>query len=160
MREKSAVYGGESAHHYFRDFYFCDSGMIPWLVVSDLLGQINDFSTLVAKRKSLFPCSGEINFTIRNAQAVMSAIEKKLYIEKAEMIDYQDGLSFLFTNWRFNLRASNTEPLLRQMLRRQDRKLLEERTAELSAEIYGLVAKIKNLNLTSRSNPGVLKNTS
>ncbi len=119
MRAENAVYGGEmSAHHYFRDFAYCDSGMIPWLLVAELLSVTGKpLSELISDAMAAFPCSGELNFTVPDANATLMAIEA-YYQEQDDgvfvmHIDKTDGLSIAFTDWRFNLRTSNTEPLLR-----------------------------------------------
>jgi phosphomannomutase len=114
MREEDAIYGGEmSAHHYFRDFAYCDSGMIPWLLVAELLAtKGKTLSQLVNERMKSFPCSGEINFKVRNSNVVLSKIDEEIGI-KAIQSDNIDGKSFEFENWRMNVRTSNTEPLLR-----------------------------------------------
>ena len=113
MRETGAIYGGEmSAHHYFRDFNFCDSGMIPWLLVAELLSKTNrNLSELMDDRIKKFPVSGEQNIRLSNSAGVLKRMEM-LYGEKG-YVSRIDGLSVDFGNWRFNLRASNTEPLLR-----------------------------------------------
>ena len=131
MRQENAVYGGEmSAHHYFRDFGYCDSGMIPWLLVSALLcRQGRKLSELVADRIVAFPVSGEINNRVADPDAVIALIEKK-YSDGEK--DYTDGLSIAFPEFRFNIRKSNTEPLLRLNVEsRGDIRLLQEKTAEL-----------------------------
>lgn len=114
MREEDAVYGGEmSAHHYFRDFAYCDSGMIPWLLVAELLavkGQM--LSQQVEERMKAFPCSGEINFKVADPAAIIAALSEK-YLSQCDSEDSIDGISLNFSDWRFNLRTSNTEPLLR-----------------------------------------------
>jgi len=113
MRLEDAVYGGEmSAHHYFRDFAYCDSGMIPWLLVTELMSHGHTLAELVNERMAAYPCSGEINYRVNN---VTEAIEHVLehYLPQAPIIDLTDGVSVEFANWRFNLRGSNTEPLLR-----------------------------------------------
>jgi phosphomannomutase len=114
MREEDAIYGGEmSAHHYFRDFAYCDSGMIPWLLVAQLLSQKNmPLSALVEQRIKLFPVSGEINRVVANPAGLLKEIEG-LYRADAVGVDYTDGLSMEFAEWRFNIRASNTEPVVR-----------------------------------------------
>lgn len=114
MRKEDAVYGGEmSAHHYFRDFAYCDSGMIPWLLVAELISQNNLLiSSLVNERIKLYPCSGEINYKIENTTHVLHHIYVE-FSDKASKIDLTDGLSMEFDDWRFNIRTSNTEPLLR-----------------------------------------------
>ena len=114
MRETGAVYGGEmSAHHYFRDFVACDSGMIPWVLVVELLSRRGQpLADLMAERINAFPSSGENNFRVENVPAAIAKVEA-VYAEKARSRDETDGLSLAFEDWRFNLRASNTEPLLR-----------------------------------------------
>jgi phosphomannomutase len=131
MRQEDAVYGGEmSAHHYFRDFGYCDSGMIPWLLVCSLLSQRQtSLSRLVAERMAAFPVSGEINREVADADAVIRAVEKKYGHGQK---DFTDGLSIAFPEFRFNIRKSNTEPLLRLNVEsRGDAELLREKTAEL-----------------------------
>ncbi len=133
MRLENAAYGGEmSAHHYFRDFAYCDSGMIPWLLVTALIsGAGKPLSTLVAERIAAFPCSGEINRRIDDAAASMARIEAE-YAERALSVDRTDGLSLEFANWRMNLRMSNTEPLLRLNVEsRGDQALMQAKTAEV-----------------------------
>lgn len=114
MREHNAVYGGEmSAHHYFRDFAYCDSGMIPWLLVTMLLSQTGKtLSQLVEAMIEKFPCSGEINFKVNDTQTTIDKIFNH-YAPQNPNIDRTDGVSLDFGHWRFNIRASNTEPLLR-----------------------------------------------
>ncbi|OYQ70476.1 phosphomannomutase [Wohlfahrtiimonas chitiniclastica] len=114
MREHNAIYGGEmSAHHYFRDFAYCDSGMIPWLLVTMLLSETQqNLSTLVENMIAKFPCSGEINFTVADTKATIEKIVNH-YKPQNPVIDTTDGFGLDFGEWRFNIRASNTEPLLR-----------------------------------------------
>ena len=114
MREHSAIYGGEmSAHHYFRDFSYCDSGMIPWLMVAELVSTSGlSLADLIADRKAKFPASGEQNFKLADPAAAMKLVETTLESE-AKKIEHFDGLSMDFGNWRLNLRASGTEPLVR-----------------------------------------------
>ena len=135
MRLEDAVYGGEmSAHHYFRDFAYCDSGMIPWLLVAELVSRAGrPLSALVEERMAAFPASGEINRSIDDPPAVLAAVEAA-YAEEAVGIDRTDGLSMEFADWRFNLRASNTEPLVRLNVEsRGDAALMEAKTAEMLA---------------------------
>ncbi|MEM1340733.1 MAG: phosphomannomutase [Pseudomonadota bacterium] len=137
MRKADAAYGGEmSAHHYFRDFMFCDSGHIPWLMVLAAMGQERlGLGQLVAGMRAAFPSSGEINFRVEAPQEIMARLEAQ-YREMAVNIDHLDGLSMSFAEWRFNLRMSNTEPLLRLNLEtRGDAALLQERLAELTDQI-------------------------
>jgi len=139
MRAEDAVYGGEmSAHHYFRDFAYCDSGMIPWLLVAQLLSVSGQsLSSLVAERIRKFPASGEINRKVDDPQNVITTLEKK-YRPRAETVDFTDGLSLEFADWRFNLRMSNTEPVIRLNVEsRGDVKLMQEKTAELLKCIGG-----------------------
>ncbi len=133
MRSEDAIYGGEmSAHHYFRDFFYCDSGMVPWLLVLELIGRSGKpLSTLVEEGIARFPASGEINRTVGDAQAV---IDKVLvhYKSRALDIDYTDGVSISFADWRFNLRMSNTEPVIRLNVEsRGSIALMQEKTREV-----------------------------
>jgi len=133
MRLEDAVYGGEmSAHHYFRDFAYCDSGMIPWLLVAEMICKTGKpLSALVAERMAAFPASGEINRTVQDAAALIKKVEA-IYSDEALLIDYTDGLSMDFENWRFNLRMSNTEPVVRLNVEsRADTALMQQKTAEL-----------------------------
>jgi phosphomannomutase len=133
MRQEDAVYGGEmSAHHYFRDFAYCDSGMIPWLLVAELVCvKQQTLSSLVSERISAYPSPGEINSIVKDADKVIAAILEK-YQASALSIDRTDGISLAFSNWRFNLRKSNTEPLLRLNLETKgDKQLMEVKTNEL-----------------------------
>ena len=135
MRAEDAIYGGEmSAHHYFRDFAYCDSGMIPWLLVLAILGRSGKrLSQLVEERISLFPASGEINRVLADPAAAIARIEAR-YAPQALHLDRTDGLSLEFADWRFNLRSSNTEPVLRLNVEaRGDIELMQRRTEELLA---------------------------
>ena len=135
MRLEDAVYGGEmSAHHYFRDFAYCDSGMIPWLLACQLVSEHGPLSSLLAERKRAFPVSGEINSKVAAPQATLARVKERF--AKGGRLDYTDGLSVEFDAYRFNLRMSNTEPVIRLNVEsRGDRRLMEEKTAELLAEI-------------------------
>ncbi len=135
MRDHDAVYGGEmSAHHYFRDFAYCDSGMIPWLLVVEILSSSGKrLSELVAARQAAYPVSGEINRTVHDARAVLRKIEE-CYALAALSVDKTDGVSMEFADWRFNVRMSNTEPLVRLNVEsRANRGLMEAKTAEILA---------------------------
>lgn len=139
MRRENAVYGGEmSGHHYFRDFHYCDSGMLPWLLLLARLGAHSaPLSELVAERKRRFPISGEINREVADADQVLARVEAA-FRSRRPKVTRVDGLSVEFSAWRFNLRKSNTEPLVRLNVEtRGDQKLLKERTAELLALIGG-----------------------
>jgi phosphomannomutase len=140
MREVDGAYGGEmSAHHYFRDFAYCDSGMIPWLLVLQILCERGKtLSQLVGERMRLFPASGEINRHLKtDAKSVLARVQK-LYEKDAQSVDFTDGLSVEFAQWRFNLRGSNTEPLVRLNVEsRGDEALMREKTAELLALLDG-----------------------
>lgn len=136
MRAEDAVYGGEmSAHHYFRDFAYADSGMIPWLLVTSILSETGrTMSDLVAEREERYPCSGEINLEVsgREAQAAVLERVREHYVAAGGALDTTDGVSIAFERWRFNLRPSNTEPVIRLNLEtRGDRALLREKTEEL-----------------------------
>ena len=139
MREVDALYGGEmSGHHYFRDFNYCDSGMIPWLLVWQLLSRTKmTLSEMLAECMERFPVSGEINRVVDDPDAVVARIEK-LYSEIPCEKDYTDGLSVSCDGYRFNVRKSNTEPLLRLNVEsRGDRRLMENKTEELLQLIEG-----------------------
>ncbi len=133
MRERDAIYGGEmSAHHYFRDFAYCDSGIIPWLLVWEHLSKSNlSISDLISGQKNRFPSSGELNFTVLNTSKCIERVQNH-FISKAMSIDELDGLSMSFDTWRFNLRKSNTEPLVRLNIEtRANDVLLKEKIREL-----------------------------
>jgi phosphomannomutase/phosphoglucomutase len=133
MREVDGVYGGEmSAHHYFQRFAYCDSGMIPWLIVAQILSETGQtLSSLVGERIALFPVSGELNYPVPDAKAAIAAIEAR-YAPQAIVLDRVDGVSFEFEDWRFNLRSSNTEPLLRLNVEaRGSVNLMRAKTEEL-----------------------------
>jgi phosphomannomutase len=135
MREVDGAYGGEmSAHHYFRDFSYCDSGMIPWLLVLERVCESGKSLTeLVQERMKAFPASGEINRKLPDAKKVLAAAEAK-YGPGADVVDHTDGLSVDYQDWRFNVRASNTEPLVRLNVEsRGNEALMREKTAELLA---------------------------
>jgi Phosphomannomutase len=137
MRTNGVIYGGEmSAHHYFRDFSYCDSGMIPWLMVTELMSRTGKtLAQLVEARVALYPCSGEINRKVENAGEVLAKIEKKYADAK---LDYLDGISVEYAKWRFNIRISNTEPVMRLNVEtRGDEKLLQEKTVEVLAIMGG-----------------------
>jgi len=130
MRKEDAVYGGEmSAHHYFRDFAYCDSGMIPWLLVIGLLSAKNQkLSELVSERIAAFPSSGEINSKLADPEASINRVLETFKAE-ANHIDQTDGIGLEFDDWRFNLRRSNTEPVVRLNVEsRADVALMEEKT--------------------------------
>lgn len=134
MRAENAVYGGEmSAHHYFREFAYADSGMIPWLLIAALVSESGrSLADLVEDRMARFPCSGEINFKVADASAAVARVMAH-YAGQSPALDHTDGISADFGDWRFNLRSSNTEPLLRLNIEtRGDAALLQQRTAELS----------------------------
>ncbi len=137
MRSENAIYGGEmSAHHYFRDFAYCDSGMIPWLLVAQLVCVSgSSLADLVAERAARYPCSGEINHSVVDPSSVILAVEQQ-YSDTALQASRVDGLSMEFDDWRFNLRMSNTEPVIRLNVEtRGDQALMERRRDELLAFI-------------------------
>ena len=134
MRAENAVYGGEmSAHHYFREFAYCDSGMIPWLLVAQYLSQSGKtLAQCVDERIRKFPCSGEINSVVRDIPVVIQKIESVYSGYPGVKTSRIDGLSMEFEDWRFNLRGSNTEPVLRLNVEsRGDIGLMQEKTEEL-----------------------------
>ncbi|MEQ1579241.1 MAG: phosphomannomutase [Steroidobacteraceae bacterium] len=142
MRNVDAAYGGEmSAHHYFRDFSYCDSGQIPWLLVAQIVCESGKaLSKLVDERIAKFPASGEINRKVGDAKATIARIQER-YAKDALHVDFIDGLSVEFPTWRFNLRSSNTEPLIRLNVEsRGDAALMQSKTAELLALIGGEAA--------------------
>jgi len=123
MRDHGAVYGGEmSAHHYFRDFVHCDSGMIPWLVMAELVSRRGALADLAATRRAAFPSSGEINFHLADPRAAIARV-RAAYEPQARGVDETDGLSFDMGDWRFNLRSSNTEPVVRLNLESRGKPL-------------------------------------
>ncbi|MEX2976136.1 phosphomannomutase CpsG [Serratia fonticola] len=135
MRAEDAIYGGEmSAHHYFRDFAYCDSGMIPWLLVAELVcvkGQT--IGQLVEDRIAAYPSSGEINVKLAEPTVSIDKV-KQHYLNLAGEVDYTDGISIEFPEWRFNLRSSNTEPVVRLNVEsRADVTLMQQKTAEIIA---------------------------
>lgn len=138
MRKEDAVYGGEmSAHHYFRDFAYCDSGMIPWLLIAELISKTRrTLAELVDERMAAYPCSGEINYSVDNIRAAIDRVMAH-YASEAPVIDRTDGLSMEFNDWRFNLRGSNTEPLLRLNVEsRGDPSLVSAKVLEIQ-ELLG-----------------------
>jgi phosphomannomutase/phosphoglucomutase len=133
MRLEDAIYGGEmSAHHYFKDFFYCDSGMIPWLLIAELISKTGkSLAQLVDKRMKAYPCSGEINYKVNDVAQVLDKI-MFFYKHKAPVVDKTDGISLDFGNWRMNIRASNTEPLLRLNIEsRGDRQLVLDKLKEV-----------------------------
>lgn len=133
MRKEDAIYGGEmSAHHYFRDFAYCDSGMIPWLLVAEMLCVKNQsLGELVGQRMQAFPASGEINRKLGNAQVVIQRI-RDIYEPDAVSIDGTDGVSIEYSDWRFNLRISNTEPVVRLNVEsKADTNLMQIKTEDI-----------------------------
>ena len=137
MRKQGVIYGGEmSAHHYFRDFSYCDSGMIPWLLMISLISTSGlSLSQMVDARINEFPCSGEINLKVADADAVFDKLQKRF---SGGIQDHMDGLSVLYDEWRFNLRKSNTEPVVRLNVEtRGDKDLLKQKTKEMLELIGG-----------------------
>jgi phosphomannomutase len=137
MRQEDAVYGGEmSGHHYFRRFHYCDSGMIPWLLVVQCMCRTGLLlSDLVRRRMQAYPCSGEINFRVTDPAATLERVLAH-YAAHEPLVDRSDGIGLSFPSWRFNLRASNTEPLIRLNVEsRGSGTLLAAKTVELRALI-------------------------
>lgn len=139
MRKEDAVYGGEmSAHHYFRDFAYCDNGNIPWLLIAEIISRSGQkLSELVSERIVKFPCSGEINRTVANPPELLAAIEQR-YQGDAVDVDKTDGLSMAFADWRFNVRSSSTEPVVRLNVEaRGDVELMQRKTQEVLELMQG-----------------------
>jgi phosphomannomutase len=137
MRAENAIYGGEmSAHHYFREHWFCDSGMIPFLLVARLVSQSGrSLGDLVGEMIANYPCSGEVNSEVKDVRTTLSLVEEK---HKDGKIDRLDGLSIEYPTWRFNLRGSNTEPVIRLNVEsRGDAELVRLKTQELLQVIRG-----------------------
>ena len=140
MRDNDAVYGGEmSAHHYFRDFYYCDSGMIPWLLILEMISKEKmPLSQMIQKYRERYPVSGEINLKVNNTKTIIDSI-KEYYLDDASGVDETDGVGMEFEKWRFNLRASNTEPLIRLNVESYNNEsLMNEKTRELVDRINSL----------------------
>lgn len=134
MRAEDAVYGGEmSAHHYFREFAYADSGMIPWLLIAQLVSESGrSLADWVEDRMAAYPCSGEINFKVADAKAAVARVMEH-FAAQSPVLDHTDGISADFGDWRFNLRSSNTEPLLRLNVEaRGDAALMQARTDDIS----------------------------
>jgi phosphomannomutase len=141
MRREDALYGGEmSAHHYFRDFAYCDSGMIPWLLlVETLSASERPLSELVRDRIARYPVSGEINLQVSDPQAVLQDMENH-YKNLGGSMDHTDGLTVELNTWRFNLRPSNTEPVIRLNVEtRHDMALLKEKTEEILERVKNTI---------------------
>lgn len=139
MRRENAIYGGEmSAHHYFRDFHYCDSGMIPWLLVMELISHRGQaLSQLVRAMIDAYPSSGEINLQLKDAPKAIQVIEQR-YSADCDDVDRTDGLSMSFVNWRFNLRSSNTEPVVRLNVEsKADQALMQQKTEEILELLRG-----------------------
>ena len=138
MRLENAIYGGEmSAHHYFRDFAYCDNGNIPWLLVAGLISASGKtLSQLVEDRQAKFPASGEINRKVADVKGTIAKVEAVYAGLPGARVEKVDGLSIAYDQWRFNLRGSNTEPVLRLNVEsRANPALMEAKTAELLALI-------------------------
>ena len=140
MRKHNAIYGGElSAHHYFREFSYCDSGMIPWLLVLELLSKAHkSMNSLIRSRKEEYLSSGEINFSIVDTKGVIDLL-MMIYKKESKDCYYLDGLNLEFEDWRLNLRESNTEPLVRLNIEcRRNKKLIQRKINEVSKVINSI----------------------
>ncbi|MBN2646576.1 MAG: phosphomannomutase [Thiotrichales bacterium] len=138
MRQIDALYAGEmSAHHYFKDFFYCDSGMIPWLLIAQLMSQSGKtLRQLIHEREQAYPCSGELNYPVHNSVAIIAAIQA-FYAKEQPIEDRTDGLGLEFANWRMNIRTSNTEPLLRLNIEsRGDAQWVADKVREVEAIIH------------------------
>jgi len=137
MRKEDAIYGGEmSAHHYFKDFFYCDSGMIPWLLIAELISKTGQpLSALVKERMQAYPCSGELNYKVKDMSAVLERVMAHFQSQNP-IVDKTDGLGLDFGNWRMNIRGSNTEPLLRLNVETKgDEALVWQKVKEIEALI-------------------------
>jgi phosphomannomutase len=135
MRSEDAAYGGEmSAHHYFKEFSYCDSGMVPWLLLlQEMCRSGSTLRELVGARMERYPASGEINRRIADPPAALERVRRR-YGDAAVRVDETDGVGIELERWRFNVRLSNTEPLVRLNVEsRGDRSLMEEKTREVLA---------------------------
>lgn len=135
MRKENAIYGGEmSAHHYFKDFGYCDSGMIPWLIVAQILSDKNtSLSALINDRIDLFPASGETNYKVVDPKASIDRVLNH-YKQQSKNVETLDGISVDLDSWRFNLRMSNTEPVIRLNVEsRGDRQLTQRKQDEIAS---------------------------
>ncbi|WP_145559601.1 phosphomannomutase CpsG [Yersinia mollaretii] len=133
MRKEDAVYGGEmSAHHYFRDFSYCDSGMIPWLLISEIISvKGKSLEQLVKERMLAYPASGEINSKLIDPISAIARV-RSAYEDRAISINEIDGISMEFSEWRFNLRSSNTESVVRLNVEsKRDKQLMEIETSNI-----------------------------
>jgi phosphomannomutase len=140
MRKEDAVYGGEmSAHHYFKRFAFCDSGMIPWLLLAQQMSRTNkSLKQLVSEMQARFPASGEINLHLDDAKKAIAAIRQR-FGNGAVSVDETDGISIDHPTWRLNVRASNTEPVVRVNVEsRGDDALMKRRTDEVLSLLRSL----------------------
>ena len=138
MRKEDAIYGGEmSAHHYFRDFAYCDSGMIPWLLIAELMRTSGkSLSDLIKARMQAYPCSGELNYKVTDSAKILAAVQEK-YRAENPVLDETDGVSLEFAEWRMNIRLSNTEPLLRLNIEsRGNAELVQQKVKEIESIIY------------------------
>ena len=139
MRNENAIYGGEmSGHHYFRDFSYCDSGMIPWLLITSLMSRSGKtLAELMDERIEAYPCSGEINYKIDNAARVIFDVEQ-YFASQHPVIDKTDGLSVELDKVRFNLRVSNTEPLLRLNVESKSDFSLIKKTVQTIEQLFSV----------------------
>jgi phosphomannomutase/GT2 family glycosyltransferase len=152
MRQEDAVYGGEmSAHHYFRDFSYCDSGMIPWLLVAELICvKHQPLSAMVKDRIAQYPSSGEINMKVADADLVINTLEENYKAQPESKIDYTDGINIIFNDWRFNLRKSNTESLIRLNVETNGN------INKMKQKVKQLVKTIANVKTTNRNLRGAI----
>lgn len=148
MRQENALYGGEmSGHHYFRDFFYCDSGMIPWLLITNIMSKYQkNLSQLIDEMVNNYPCSGEINVKANNHEKILNTL-KNYYQKDSLCIDYIDGLSMEFKDWRFNMRSSNTEALFRLNIEsRANQRLIEEKVKEIMFVINSIQLSNESIN--------------
>ena len=133
MRTEDAIFGGEmSAHYYFRDYYYCDNGMIPLLMILEFLSTNEKLFSQIMEEKfwHKYFVSGEINNEVKDVTAVIAKAEG-VYGKEAEKVDKTDGVSIEYKDWRFNLRGSNTEPVIRLNVEARTEELMEKKKDEL-----------------------------
>jgi phosphomannomutase len=132
MREEGALFAGEvSAHYYFRDFTQADTGVVPFLVMLELLSRAGQpLSALLAPFRERYFITGEINTPVADVEAKLDELEER-YAAEGGRVSHLDGVSVDFDDWHFNVRPSNTEPLLRLNLEALSEPLMEERRDEV-----------------------------
>lgn len=137
MKNENAVFGGEvSGHYYFKDFFLCDTGLVTFVYLLEFLSKTEKpLEHIIDEMMSKYYISGEINSTVQNSSEVLSNLEN-IYGPKAiAPLERMDGITFEMGDWRFNVRSSNTEPLLRLNLEANSKELMEQKRDEVLAII-------------------------